>query len=321
MAARKKREETEHIDITRIYDAPVKAVWKAWTDPVETAKWWGPRGFTLTHLSKDLRPGGHWSYIMHGPDGVDYPNRTTYFEVEECAKLVYDHGASEDKPPLFRVTVTFSEAKGKTTMRMRMTFATVDVARESRKFIRKAGGESTWDRLDEYLGETFNKVERFSSNRSFDAPIDLLFKLWTDPKHFEKWLPPTGMSMQILQGEIRAGGSTFYVMSNDQFKMYGRAHYLEIEAPNRLVYTQEFCDEKGGMARHPLAPTWPETMLTQVEFFAEGSDQTRVHITWRPHGKFTSEELAVFMQARAGMTTGWTGSFDKLEQLIEDLGE
>ncbi len=319
MAARKKREETEHIDITRVYDAPVKAVWKAWTDPVETAKWWGPRGFTITHLSKDLRPGGHWSYIMHGPDGVDYPNRTIYYEVEENAKLVYDHGGSEDKPPLFRVTVTFSEAEGKTTMRMRMTFASVQVAIEMGKFIRQAGGNATWDRLDEYLGQTLAQEERFSINRSFDAPIDLLFRLWTDPKHVSKWLPPTGMSMDFLNADIRPGGSAMYVMFNDQFKMYGRAQYLEIDPPNRLVYTQEFCDEKGGMARHPMAPTWPETMLTVVQLHAEGPDQTRVQVTWRPYGKFTQEEVAMFVAARDGMTTGWTGSFDKLENLLEGL--
>lgn len=319
MAARKKREETEHIDITRVYDAPVKAVWKAWTDPVETAKWWGPRGFTITNLSKDLRPGGHWSYIMHGPDGVDYPNRTLYYEVEECAKLVYDHGGSEDRPPLFRVTVTFSESQGKTTMRMRMTLATVDVARETRKFIRKAGGDATWDRLDEYLGQTVSKEERFSINRTFEAPIDLLFKMWTDPKHFAQWLPPTGMNMEFLNADIRPGGSTFYVMSNDQMKMYGRAKYLEIDPPNRLVYTQEFCDERGGMSRHPMAPTWPETMLTVVQFQAESPEQTRVQVTWRPHGRFTDEELATFVAARAGMTLGWTGSFDKLEELLGGL--
>ncbi|MEZ6045243.1 MAG: SRPBCC domain-containing protein [Planctomycetaceae bacterium] len=55
-------------------------------------QWWGPRGFTLTHHSKDLRPGGTWHYTMHGPDGTDYPNMTLYHEVEKYKKLVYDHG-------------------------------------------------------------------------------------------------------------------------------------------------------------------------------------------------------------------------------------
>ena len=66
-----------------------------WTDPEQVAQWWGPRGFTLTTHSKDIRPGGHWDYTMHGPDGVNYPNQTKYHEVEECSKLVYDHGGND----------------------------------------------------------------------------------------------------------------------------------------------------------------------------------------------------------------------------------
>src|ERR1700743_3172540 len=115
------KNSSNEIKISRIYDAPVKAVWEAWTDPEQVAKWWGPRGFTLTHHSKDLKPGGHWKYTMHGPDGRDYPNQTKYFEVEKYKKLVYDHGGNEHQAPLFRVTVLFAEIKGKTKMDMTMT--------------------------------------------------------------------------------------------------------------------------------------------------------------------------------------------------------
>ena len=101
------RNKSNEIRINRIYDAPVRAVWDAWTDPEQVAQWWGPRGFTLTTHSKDLRPGGSWVYTMHGPDGVDYPNKTLYLEVEKYSKLIYDHGASDDLPPMFRVAACF----------------------------------------------------------------------------------------------------------------------------------------------------------------------------------------------------------------------
>src|ERR1700742_4031020 len=104
MPAERKPNESR---IVRVYDAPVQAVWDAWTELEQVAKWWGPRGFTLTTHSKDLRPGGHWNYTMHGPDGTDYPNTTHYFVVEPLSKLVYDHGASEGSPPLFWVMVLF----------------------------------------------------------------------------------------------------------------------------------------------------------------------------------------------------------------------
>ncbi len=66
--------------------------------PDRLEKWWGPRGFTLTTHSKDLRAGGTWRYTMHGPDGVDYPNVTKYLVVEPYKKLVYfDHGGNDER--------------------------------------------------------------------------------------------------------------------------------------------------------------------------------------------------------------------------------
>ncbi len=318
MAAKPKSNE---LRITRVYDAPVKAVWDAWTDPEQVAQWWGPRGFTITTHSKDLRPGGHWTYTMHGPDGVDYPNSTKYFEVEPERKLVYDHGANDDRPPLFRVTALFSESRGKTTMDMTMTLATPEAAEEIRKMVKKAGGESTWDRLAEYLEKETNGAEKFVINRSFDAPLETMFEMWTNPEHFSRWLAPTGFEMQFIRRDIKPGGTTFYFMTNNaDVKMYGKAHYLEITRPDRLVYTQQFCDEQENMARHPMAPTWPAVMLTTVQLTAEGPDQTRVTVTWEPHGPTTPAELEVFLKSRAGMTMGWTGSFDKLEDLLATVG-
>ena len=311
------KSKSSEIRITRVYDAPVKAVWEAWTDPAQVAQWWGPRGFTLTTHSKDLRPGGSWTYTMHGPDGVDYPNKTHYFEVEKYSKLVYEHGANDNQPALFRVTVLFSESKGKTKMEMSMGLPTPEAAEETRKFIKKAGGDATWDRLAEYLTKEASGKEQFVISRSFVAPLEVMFEMWTDPKHFSRWLPPTGFQMEFIRSDIRPGGSSFYFMTGSgNSKMYGRAEYLSIEKPDRVVYTQQFCDEQEKITRHPMAPTWPETMLTTVTLTEEGPDRTRVTVTWEPYGPTTSEELDTFIKAKGGMTQGWTGSFDKLEATL-----
>jgi uncharacterized protein YndB with AHSA1/START domain len=70
------RTDPKEIKIIRIYDVPVRKVWEAWTDDKQVGQWWGPRGFTITTHSKDIRTGGHWHYTMHGPDGIDYANKT-----------------------------------------------------------------------------------------------------------------------------------------------------------------------------------------------------------------------------------------------------
>ncbi len=319
MVARSKPNE---IHITRLYDAPLQAVWDAWTDPEQTAQWWGPRGFTLTTHGKDLRPGGYWDYTMHGPDGTDFHNKTIYQEVEPCAKLVYDHGGNEDqdRPPLFRVTVLFSEVAGQTKMDMTMTLPTAEAADATRQFIRKAGGDATWDRLAEYLEHESTGKEKFVINRTFAAPLELVFEMWTSPQHFAQWLPPSGFTMQFIRCDIREGGSGFYSMSGrgpqGEFTMYGRCEYLEIRRPGRIVYAQQFCDKDENVTRHPMSPTWPATMLTTVQLTAEGAEHTRVTVTWQPHGATTREELETFIKAKSGMTQGWTGSFDKLEAYL-----
>jgi uncharacterized protein YndB with AHSA1/START domain len=311
-----KRNSSNELKLTRVFDAPVQAVWDAWNDPAQAAHWWGPRGFTLTTHSKDLRPGGQWIYTMHGPDGKDYPNITTYHEVKHLKTLVYDHGATKDAPPLFRVTVYFSESGGKTTMDMTMALATAEAAERTAEFIKKANGNSTWDRLAEYVEKERSGKDVFVINRVFDIPVERMSTMWTDPKHFSQWLPPTGMEMEILGGDIKVGSRMRWSMSSPHLTLFGHFEYTEIQRPERIVYTQQFLDENGKISRHPYAPLWPETMRTTVELTAEDAESTRVRVLLEPFGTTTKEEVAAFLDARGGMMQGWTGSFDKLEEIL-----
>jgi uncharacterized protein YndB with AHSA1/START domain len=68
-----------------------------------------------------------------------------------------------------------------------------------------------------------------------------------------------------------------------------------------------------------MAPLWPETMLTTVHLTEEGPKRTRATVTWEVYGQATAEELNVFLQSRAGMTQGWTGSFDKLDAYLPKI--
>jgi uncharacterized protein YndB with AHSA1/START domain len=305
------------IRIIRIYDAPVALVWDAWTDSAKVAHWWGPRGFSLTTHSKDLRPGGSWVYTMHGPDGTDWPNFTRYLEVEPRARLVYDHGASsEDAQPMFRVTATFRDLQGKTELDMRMTLPTPEAAQQARVFVKAAGGNGTWDRLAEYVEKAQSSQEIFVINRSVVAPIGTVFDMWTTPEHVAAWLPPAGFTMAFQRADIRTGGDAAFSMSNGNFTMYARHEYVQVRRPDRLEYLQTFTDEHGNVSRQPGAPTWPETTLVTVVFAEEGSSETRVTVRFDVHGAVTPEEVVTFVGERAGMTLGWSGSFDALEALL-----
>jgi len=312
------KSNANELSISRIYDAPVSVVWEAWTDPVQLAQWWGPRGFTITTHSKELKPGGAWRFTMHGPDGVDYPNVALYHEVETGRRLVYDHGSHDDKPPLFRVTVVFEEINQQTHMHMTMTMANAEAAQQIKQAVKNANGNSTWDRLAEYLAKQQLDQDIFVINRSFEAPLETLFEMWCDARHFSQWLPPTGSSMEFIDVDIVAGGNAFFKMiGEDGLVLYGKLHYVKIEKPHYLEYTQQFADENGNLSRHPLLPLWPQTMSTKVFLNKEDDNQTRVTVVWQPTGNVSDEERQVFIEMKTSMTQGWTGSFDKLEHYLK----
>jgi len=70
------------ISISRLLDAPIDLVWEVWTDPEHIKNWWGPDGFTNTIQLMDMKEGGEWNLIMHGPDGTDYKNKSVFMEVD-----------------------------------------------------------------------------------------------------------------------------------------------------------------------------------------------------------------------------------------------
>ena len=140
------------IYITRIYDAPVKLVWDAWTDPKKVALWWGPRGFTITTHSKDLKAGGHWSYTMHGPDGTDYQEWITWREIVPPERIELLHGESRDDPNAFASVLTFEHAGEQTRIVMRAVFPTRELRDEAvEKYHAVEGGEQTLRNLAAYV--------------------------------------------------------------------------------------------------------------------------------------------------------------------------
>lgn len=139
----------------RIFDAPRGLVWKVWTEPKHIAAWWGPNGFGTTTDVMDVRPGGVWRFVMHGPDGRDYKNKIVYLEVVRPERLVYKHAGDEETEPVsFHVTVTFAEKGGKTELSMRSVFPSVEERdRVVKEYKADEGLTQTLNRLRDYLGK------------------------------------------------------------------------------------------------------------------------------------------------------------------------
>jgi uncharacterized protein YndB with AHSA1/START domain len=151
MAATERSEQDRELFMERTYDAPRALVWEAWTDPRHVDRWWGPNGFRNETHSMDLRPGGYWRFVMHGPDGKDWVNWIHYEEVSKPERLVYAHGG-EGEEPHFHVTVTFTEEGRKTRVRMHSVWPTAAAFQEVLKQAGAVeGGKQTMARLADYL--------------------------------------------------------------------------------------------------------------------------------------------------------------------------
>lgn len=141
------------IVLSRVFDAPRDLVFDVWTDPAHLAHWWGPDGFTLTTHSLDFRPGGHWRFIMHGPDGRDYHNHVVYVAIDRPERLVYKHAGEKDTAEIsFESTITFTEQAGKTEVTMRSLFPTpAALEYVVKNFGAVEGGKQHLERFGQYL--------------------------------------------------------------------------------------------------------------------------------------------------------------------------
>lgn len=151
---RKNETADRELKFSRVFNAPRSLVWKVWTEPQHIAQWWGPNGFANTIHKMEVKVGGVWDFIMHGPDGTDYPNRIVFTEIVKPELLKYDHGSDNPNDPIrFKVTVNFIELEAKKTeIHMQMVFQTkeaLDIVVKKHGAIE--GNNQTMNRLEEYL--------------------------------------------------------------------------------------------------------------------------------------------------------------------------
>ena len=146
------------IVVTRIIEGPRPLVFEAYTDPRHLAHWWGPNGFTTTTRAFEFRPGGVWDFVMHGPDGTDYPNWIEWREIEPPERLVFLHGDRQDDPRAFVSTVTLVERGGATEVTMRAVFKTKAQRDEVvERYHAIEGGKQTLGRLALYVATLIRK--------------------------------------------------------------------------------------------------------------------------------------------------------------------
>ena len=131
------------VTTSRLVDASPARVYEAFEDPAQLARWWGPNGFTSTFETFDFREGGAWKFVLHGPDGKDYPNVNRFVELVPAQRVRLQHVEGH----WFELTVTLVAEGAKTRIGWRQQFANAEELNEVRDYVIPANEENL-DRLE-----------------------------------------------------------------------------------------------------------------------------------------------------------------------------
>ena len=147
--------------------------------------------------------------------------------------------------------------------------------------------------------------------RSFDAPVDLIWQMWTDPEHFKAWYGPDGASIPVAKMDVRVGGTRLVCMEmqtpGGPMQMWFTGEYREVVENERLIYTESTADENGNVVSPSdlgMPDGHPSTTEIRVELEDVGS-HTRMVMTH------------VGLPAGSSGAAGWAMAFDKLAARVQ----
>jgi uncharacterized protein YndB with AHSA1/START domain len=147
--------------------------------------------------------------------------------------------------------------------------------------------------------------------RSFDAPVDLIWKMWTEPEHFKAWYGPDGATIPVAKMDVRVGGTRLVCMEMQSpggpMQMWFAGEYREVVANERLVYTDFMSDQNGNVVS-PSGMGIPEGHPTTTEVRVELNDVG---------GRTTMVMTHIGVPAGSAGATGWTMALDKLAAHVE----
>ena len=186
--------------VERVFEASPEALFRAWTDPAQVARWWGPRRLATRVGRMEVRPGGPWRIVQTDPGGGEYAFEGEYREVEPgrrlaCTQRFEGHGALSE--------VRFRDLGGRTGITVVVRFGSMGEREGAARAGMEQGIAESLDRLAELAASGTEIV----MTRVFAAPRDLIFQLWTDPAHVVRWWGPNGFTTAVHAMDVRPGGA------------------------------------------------------------------------------------------------------------------
>ncbi len=296
--------------ITKLFNAPRALVWRAMSDPALIPQWWGPRRYKTEVMEMDFRVGGKWRFANVEADGKRHEFFGEYRELKAPERIVQTFGFMQFPPAI--ETMALEDMGEQTRLTVQSRFP--DIAHRDGMVGSgmEGGARETYERLDQVVewlkGQGPNAQlagREMTITRLFDAPRELVWKAWTEPKFFAAWWGPYAFSAPIVELDVRVGGKLHVVMSNPAMGDNDvRGEFTEVDAPSRLSFTSAAFFENGQ----------PKITQATTLVFTEENGKTRMTL----HTKMLSATPDM-AQAVAGWPVGWGQSLDKLEALVATM--
>jgi uncharacterized protein YndB with AHSA1/START domain len=148
-----------------------------------------------------------------------------------------------------------------------------------------------------------------STERTFNASVADVWRVWTDADSVKKWWGPKGFTALVVRDDVREGGSFLWAMKSEKGKMFwNTGTYQEVVADKKIVSTMAFADENGKAipgSQVSVPGRWPNEITVIVEF-NESEGKARVTVT----------EVGIPLIAYPLLKIGWAQQFDKIQLLL-----
>jgi uncharacterized protein YndB with AHSA1/START domain len=293
--------------LTRVFDAPRKLVYEAYTNPKHIQNWWGLRSTKIVVEKMDVRPGGAWRFVEHAADGKEFAFSGEFREIVPQERIVSTFEYEAMPGHVILNTTLFEEYEGKTKVTITSVYPSIEDREGMLRSGMEKGANESWDTLEELLAQMAGKPEDRAKQelvltREFNAPRELVWKAWTDPKHLAQWWGPRGFTNPVCEVDVRPEGAMLIHMRAPDGTVYPmKAVFQEVVVPERLVFLSGAMDEAGNLLFEVL----------NTVTFAEQAGKTKLTM----HARVTRTTAAAAPYL-AGMEVGWTQSLERLEAFV-----
>jgi uncharacterized protein YndB with AHSA1/START domain len=286
-------QQPQPLRLSRVLHARRETVFKAWSSGDHVKRWFAPDTFTVPEANVEMHVGGAFDVCMRSPAGEEHWIRGRFVEVTPHTRLVIDmHVADSAGNQLFRAftEVDFADALGGTRMDVLQTYTLIDPSMAWMVAGAPEGWRTTLDKLEREVVRMQGGTEAgahsvvhatFHLHRTYDAPVDRVWRALTDEAAKQKWFggPPGRWELLERRMDVRAGGSECLkgrweggVVSTFE------ATYHDVIPNERLVYSYEMhLDQKKisvSLATLQLKAEAGKTtlMVTEQGAFLDGYD-------------------------------------------------